>query len=71
MSINSALLDLRLPADRTATKREITVIAMIRRLVGRPRRPHGRPYLSISDSYRIPDRRREYEGGANWVHTHH
>jgi hypothetical protein len=71
MSINSALVDLRMPADPTATERGIKVIAVIRRLVGRPRWSQERPYLNIDDSYPIPDRRRGYDGGSNWVHTHH
>ena len=71
MSINSALLDLRLPADRTATKREITVIAMIRRLVGLLGGRTG-DRISVSAT-RIGSRigAASYEGGANWVHTHH
>jgi hypothetical protein len=34
----------------------------------RPRQP---PYLNISGSYRIPEGSRGYEGGSNWVHSHH
>lgn len=71
MSINSAVVDLPLSADPPATYRGIEVMAVIRRLVGRPRQAQERPYLNIGDSYRVPDRRRRYDRGPNWVHTHH
>ena len=37
MNINSAVIDIRLPADTTATEHRTNVIAAIRRLVGHPR----------------------------------
>ena len=37
MNINSAVIDIRLPADTTATEHGTNVIAAIRRLVGHPR----------------------------------
>ena len=71
MSINSALVDLRVPAEVTLAERGTKAIAVIGRLVGRPRWPQPRPYLNVGDSYRIPGGRRGYECGSNWVHTHH
>ena len=71
MIINSAVVDLHMPADPTASERGDKVIAVIRRLVGRPRWSQERPYLNIGDSYRIPDGCRGHEGGFNCVHTHH
>jgi hypothetical protein len=71
MTINSALVELRLPAAPTATGRGIKVIAVTRRLVGRPPWSQERLYLNIGDSYRTPDRPRRSEGASNWLHTHH
>lgn len=70
MSINSALVDLHVPADPTSTERGNQVIAVLRRFVGRPRWSQQPPYLKLGDSYRIFDGRRGY-AGPNWVHAHH
>jgi hypothetical protein len=69
MSINSAVVDLHMPADPPAdppaSKRgDNNVIAVIRGLVARPRWSQERPYLNIGDSYRIPDRCPGYEGAS-------
>jgi hypothetical protein len=71
MSINSAPIDIRLPAAPTATQPGNDVIAVIRRLLGRPLWPQERPYLNVGDAYQIPGARRGYERASNWVHTHH
>jgi hypothetical protein len=71
MSIDSALIALHIPTDRTSTERGNELIAVIRRLVGRPPRPQGRPYLKIGDSYGISNGRSGYARGSNWVHAHH
>jgi hypothetical protein len=71
MSTNSALVDLHMPAEPISTERRSEVIALIRRLVNRPRWPQARPYLAIGGSYRISDGRRRYQGRSNWVHAHH
>jgi hypothetical protein len=68
MSIDSALIDIRLPAAPKATKPRNDVIAVIRRLVGRPRWLQEQPHLKLGDSYRIPDGRGR---GSSWLHTHH
>ena len=71
MSINSALIDLHIPAHPASTDRQSELIAAIRRLAGRPARWRERPHLRIGYSYRIPDGRPGHGGGSNWVHTHH
>jgi len=71
MSINSAVVDLRIPADPSASEHADKLTAVIRRLVRRPRCSQVRPYLNIGDSYRIPDGCRGGESGSKWVHTHH
>ena len=71
MNINSAVIDIRLPAETTGTEHRTNVIAAIRRLVGHPRLLQERPYLNVADSYRISNGRRGHEHGSTWVHTHH
>jgi hypothetical protein len=77
MSTNSALADLHVPAHPISNERGNEIIAVIRRLVGRPRlvaRPRWsqeRPGLKTGDSYRISDGRRRYDGAFTWVHSHH
>jgi hypothetical protein len=71
MSINSVVVDLHTPADATLTDRGNRAVAVIRRLVGRPRWSQERPYLKIGDSYRIRDRRHGHEVGTNWLRSHH
>ena len=71
MSIESAVVELSVPAVRRSTEREGELIAVIRRRLDRPRASHERPSFRIGPSYLFPDRRRRYEGGVNWVHTHH
>jgi hypothetical protein len=71
MSITSAVVELHIPADPAVTERREKVRAVIRRLVTRPRWTQERPYLHIGSSYSIPDRRRGYGRGSNWVHTNH
>lgn len=71
MNFNSAVIDIRLPADTTATEHRTDVIAAIRRLVGHPRPRQERPYLNVGDSYRSSNERRRHQHGSSWVHTHH
>jgi hypothetical protein len=71
MTTNSAIMDVRLPAARTPTGRVNNVVAVVRRRISRPRWSRERPYLKISNSYRISDGRRRYEGASNWIHSHH
>jgi hypothetical protein len=71
MTTNSAILDVRLPADRTSAERASDVIAVVRRRISRPRCSQARPYLKISNSYRISEGRRRYEGAFNWIHSCH
>lgn len=71
MSINSALIDLRIPAGAVAAESGNNAIAAVRRLVRRPAASRPRPDLKIGDSYRIPDRRHGFSGRSNWVHTRH
>ena len=71
MNINSAVIDIRLPTETTATECPTNVIAAIRRFVGHPRPLQERPYLNVGDSYRISNERRRHEHGSSWVHTHH
>ncbi len=71
MSINAAVVDIPMSADPSSIERGNKVIAVVRPLVGRRRWAQKRSYLMIGDAHRIPDGRRGYEGGSNWVHTHH
>jgi hypothetical protein len=71
MSIDSALVALRLPADRADTGRGQQVVPVIRRFVAPPRWPQQRPILKIGGSYRIPDERGSYSGRSRWIHAHH
>ncbi len=71
MSINSALVDIRLPAAAIGSEPGNDVIAVIRRLVARARWRQEDLFLNVGDSYRIPDGRRGYERASNWVHSHH
>jgi hypothetical protein len=71
MNINSAVIDIRLPAETTATEHRTNVIAAIRWLVGHPRPLQERPYLNVGDSYRISNGHRRHEHASSWIHTHH
>jgi hypothetical protein len=71
MSITSAPVDLHIPANPASFARGHKVIAVIRQLASRPRWSPERPHLKMGDSYLIPDGRRGYDGGSNWVHPRH
>ncbi len=71
MSVNSAAVGLRLPAQPAAPERANKVVAMFRRFARRARAPRERLYVKAGGSYRIHDGRRSRERTVMWVHSHH
>jgi hypothetical protein len=71
MSVNSAVLDLHMAAQRTEVERGNELVTALRGLVGRSRSRQGGSYLNVGDSYVITGGRRTHERGPSWIHTHH
>ena len=71
MSVNSAVLDLHMAAQRAEAERGNELVAVLHGLVGRSRSRQGRSYLNVGDSYLIRGRRRTHEREQSWIHTHH